>query len=157
MPPYEGLIARNDQTAIRLLYFLGAGVLLNACADVANLLLARAVGRRREIAIRMALGATAGDVVRQVSVEAMRLVAAGAVLGLGLAYAAGRVLASLLPDLKPADPVLLLLAMTVVVAAEAVACYAPARRAATTDRAQVLRSESGLLLPSRRSVQLVAG
>jgi ABC-type antimicrobial peptide transport system permease subunit len=71
----------------------------------------------------------------------MRLVAVGAALGLGLAYAAGRLLATFIYDLKPADPVLLLLGMVVLAVATAIACYVPARRAATTDPARVLRSE----------------
>jgi ABC-type antimicrobial peptide transport system permease subunit len=69
------------------------------------------------------------------------VVAAGAVLGLGLAYAAGRVLASLFPDLKPADPALLGLATLVLALAAVLACWAPARRAASAEPAKVLRGE----------------
>jgi predicted permease len=86
---------------LRTLLFAVIVVLLIACANLAGLLLVRAIRRRREIAVRLALGARAGTLLRQAIVESMVLSIAGGVIGLALAAVALRVGVSLLPQTLP--------------------------------------------------------
>ena len=86
---------------VRTLFFAVIVVLLIACANLAGLLLVRAIRRRREIAVRLALGARAATLLRQAIVESMVLSIAGGASGLALAAVALRVGVSLLPQTLP--------------------------------------------------------
>ena len=87
-PAYARLVTQ----LLMLLTAIVAVVLLSACANVANLLLARGVSRRREVAVRLAIGAGGARVCRQMLVESLLLSLFGAIAGLGAAYGGNRVL-----------------------------------------------------------------
>jgi len=97
---------RNSfSTALIVLMCMVGLVLLIACANVANLLIARAFARQKEIAVRLSIGASRGQLVRQLLVESMVLSFAGGVAGVLLAVAMTRGLLALVPS--DGDPLLI--------------------------------------------------
>jgi putative ABC transport system permease protein len=124
--PLRDSLARGNPTSgdvrpiLRALLGAVALVLLIACANVANLMLARAAVRKKELAIRKALGAARGRVLRQLLTESAALAGAGVVGGLGIAAACFGYLTRLLPVTLPASNTLALdarvLALTIGVA-----------------------------------------
>ncbi|HXT18888.1 MAG TPA: ABC transporter permease [Gemmatimonadaceae bacterium] len=147
-----GIIARTLEDALfgdyrKSLYLLMgavAVVLLIACANIANLLLARATVRRTEIAVRGALGASRRRIIAQLLVESVLLAIGGAVLGLAVAYAGTRFLVSSplpVPRLHDArlDWPVVLFTLGLAVFCAIVFGLIPAIRAARLDLQQTLR------------------
>jgi predicted permease len=97
--------------------------------------------RRREIGIRIAVGAKQGDVVRLVLKQGVVAILAGSVAGIGLALLTTRLLASWLFGVRPSDPSTLAAAVLSLVTVAVLACYVPARRAAEVDPMVALRYE----------------
>jgi putative ABC transport system permease protein len=119
-------------------------LLLLSCASVSNLLIARATERRREIAVRTAIGASAGRVLRQLMTESLALALAGGTLGVLIAFAAVPVLQSLSPPGTPriddvrVDLLVLLFAVGVSVAAGLLFGVAPALQTRRSELRAVL-------------------
>jgi ABC-type antimicrobial peptide transport system permease subunit len=100
------------------------------------------VGARiKEIAVRKAIGAQGREIVSLIIGEGFRLIAIGAVLGIGLAVLLGRVLSALLFEVRPADPLALVGAAVLFGVVALSACAVPAWRAARVDLMEALRHE----------------
>jgi len=140
-----------DAYLVSLLMTLVAVVLIIACANVANLLLGRARGRSREIAIRLALGVSRARLVRQLLTESMLLALLGAVVGLGFAAAGIRFLQTIrIPTDLPIsitpqlDERVLVFSLICAVVSAIVFGLAPALQSSKPDLVPVLKSaESG--------------
>ncbi|MDQ2840976.1 MAG: ABC transporter permease [Acidobacteriota bacterium] len=142
-----------------LLVLLGAVgcVLIIACVNVANLLLTRAAGRTREIAVREAIGASRGQILRQLLTESVLLALAGAAAGLLLASFIINVLVSRAPDADavlppgpvPMDPAVFLFAFGIALAAGLAAGLFPALQSSRTDLANSLKDSTRSATPSR--------
>ncbi|MGQ0714169.1 MAG: ADOP family duplicated permease [Gemmatimonadaceae bacterium] len=97
--------------------------------------------RRREIGVRMALGAAPRTIVRMVVGSGLTLAVVGSAIGLVAALVGTRALASLLYDVSPGDPPTLVVATLALLGVALVACWLPARRAATIDPLEAIRHE----------------
>jgi putative ABC transport system permease protein len=99
------------------------------------------VQRLREIGIRMAVGAGAGDVVRMVAAQGLKVTLSGIVLGLLAALALTRLLSSVLYEVDPVEPITYAVFAAFLIAVSLLAAYLPARRATRVDPVTVLREE----------------
>jgi macrolide transport system ATP-binding/permease protein len=134
-------------------------VLAIACVNIANLLLARAATRRREIAVRVAIGAGRGRVIRQLLTESALLSSMGFLAGIGFGYAGCRFVWSFVPAevvvnmaAPKLDTAVLLCALAVSLATALLFGLAPALRASKTDVVSGLKDGAGATGHSKRSV-----
>ena len=102
LAPLQAAIVGEIRTPLLVLLGAVGLVLLLACVNIANLLLARATSRTREVALRQAFGAARGRIIRQFLTESAVLGLLGAILGVALAYLSTHALSMLLPEDAPA-------------------------------------------------------
>ena len=141
-----GIMKEQYGRSLRILLWVCALVLLIACANVANLLLARAVARRQQTAVRLAMGASRRRIVTEALVESVLLALAGAAAGLFVAVGAARLLlslafagAALVPIATTPSPMVLAFAIGLALVTGIVFGAAPAWFATRTDPIEALR------------------
>jgi ABC-type antimicrobial peptide transport system permease subunit len=137
---YLGSLGRTSFTLVLLLAAAAAALVLGVVGLYGVLSYAVST-RRREIAIRFALGAKPRDVRRRVVGQGVVLAGIGVVVGLGVAMGVTRLMASLLYDVQPIDPLTYAAVAAILTAVAALASYIPARRASTVDPAESLAAE----------------
>jgi predicted permease len=155
-------LRNNFSTALMVLMIMVGLVLLIACANVANLLIARALARQKEVSVRLSLGASRGQLVRQLLVESMVLAGAGGVIGILLAFAMTRTLLALIPAegnplliVASPDVRILLFTLGVTVLTGLVFGLVPAWRATRPDLWTTLKDTLGSIAGSRGSSLLL--
>jgi macrolide transport system ATP-binding/permease protein len=134
---------------LRLLTWIAALVLLVACANIANLMLVRGMGRRAEMSIRTALGAQRGRIIRQLLTESILLSGLGGALGLGISFLGARMLVNLafpgeqqIPIDAAPSPVVIAFAFGLALVTGILFGIAPAWIAAGAQPADALRSNT---------------
>jgi ABC-type antimicrobial peptide transport system permease subunit len=132
---------REPRLFFRLLGGFAAFALLLAAIGVYGVLAYVTGTRRREFGVRLALGAVAGQIQRQVIMQALRPVLIGALAGMVTAVALSRLIAGLLYGVAPTSPVVHLVTLTILIGVGVAASWWPARRAARLDPAVVLQAE----------------
>jgi macrolide transport system ATP-binding/permease protein len=134
---------------LKLLQWIAAMVLLIACANIANLLLVRGMGRRGELSVRMALGAQRSRVVRQLLTESVLLSGVGGLLGLAVSYVGAHALLALafpdqhnMPVSASPSPLVIGFAIALSLATGILFGLAPALMAARTQPIEAMRSNA---------------
>jgi putative ABC transport system permease protein len=145
-PLKNDFLNRDTRKGLPLLLGAVGFVLLIACANVANLLLARGAARQREVAVRASVGASRRQIFTQFLIESLALASVGGVLGIGLAWVLMKAIVASMPpytllseaDVRMSVPVLVFTVATVMFAGVLFGC-APAWRAARMNLNEVLK------------------
>lgn len=135
-----GDLARPRVTSLMMTAFAGVSLLM-AVIGIYSVIASTAAQRTREIGVRVALGATYGDVLAAMMRRGVWLVGSGVALGVGLAVALGRLIAGLLYGISPADAATLAAVAALLAAVGLLATFIPAHRATRVDPAVALRAE----------------
>ena len=151
-------------TLLPILMTIAGLVLLLACANVANLMLVRSVARRREIAIRMSLGASRWRLVRQLLVESLMLALAGGMIALMITSWTAGSLMKFIPTTDfpvslgiPVDRAVLLATMVISLLTGVIFGILPALRASGAAPVAVLKEDTGSASGGRRKARLTSG
>jgi predicted permease len=128
-----------DRFAMLLITLFAVGGLITAAGGVYALLAYTVMQRRREIALRMALGASPRRVARSIVMESLALAVAGGTIGMVGAAASSRFARTMLFGVAPQDPLTLVTAVAVLLAVVVAASWLPARRAALVDPSRAMR------------------
>jgi len=131
----------SPRTITRLFGVYAGLALVIAVIGIGSMLALWVRQRTREIGVRMALGASPGDILRNVICQGMLLVAAGLAAGAAGAVAVTRLIKALLFHVQPTDTYTFVLVSALLLTAALIACYVPARRAARIDPQAALRAE----------------
>jgi ABC-type antimicrobial peptide transport system permease subunit len=131
----------NQRFEMDLLLLFAGSALFLAGLGVYGVVMYSVVQRSREIGLRIALGAQRANVYGLVLRDGLLPVVAGVAAGVALAFGSARLLTSLLFEVSPYDPLLMAGAVCVLLAVGTTACLIPARRAASVDPMQALRTE----------------
>jgi putative ABC transport system permease protein len=136
----DGAFAENRLRTAVLALFAGAALAL-ACLGLYGTLSYIVSLRRREVGLRVALGALSGAIVAQFVTQALRVVGVACAVGLVLSLAFGRALSGLLFGVSPSDPLTLVGVVVLVVGVASLAAFVPSLRASRIDPMEALREE----------------
>jgi len=131
----------RERVSAAIIASLALGAVLLVAMGLFGVISGTVTRRRGELAVRLALGATHGRVLRLVLSEGALLVSLGVLLGMPGVYAAGNLVRGLLIDISPWDPPTLIAVALGLALVAMVACYLPARRVLRIDPAPLLRQE----------------
>jgi ABC-type antimicrobial peptide transport system permease subunit len=138
---HASMVLFSQRMASSLLIILGAAALVLAAMGVYAVMAYAVSQRRQEFGVRIALGASARDVLRLVISRGLVLAAGGVAAGLVVAFALTRLMAGFLYGVSPFDPLTFLGVPSFLALVALLACYLPARRATRVDPVEALRSE----------------